>query len=77
MVQADQSLLDQQVSQTQARQLTRELRDAARRASRLELPASITCIAELQTYLATDNVKTRRPMTSNRSAEAVEQTQIQ
>lgn len=77
VVQADQSLLDRQISQTQARQLTRELRDAARLASRLELPASITCIAELQAYLATDTVKTRRPIASSRSAEATEQTQIQ
>ena len=70
------ALLDRQLSQTEMRQLTRELRTAARRASRLELPGSITSIAELQTYIATDAAKTFRSALSNPPATAKEQPQV-
>ncbi len=69
----DPSLLDRQVSRREARQLTRDLRSAARRAGHLELPASITSIAELQAYLTTDAVRVFRSKTSHASVGAMQQ----
>ncbi len=68
----DRGLLDREVSQREARRLTRELRDAAIRASRLELPPSITSVAALQGYLAGDAKKRPRQMAIGQSAMAVE-----
>lgn len=72
---ADETLLDRHVSEKEARKMTRYLRDAAIRASRLELPASITSVAELQDYLRSDTRKSvrQRPITP---AAVVEQPQI-
>ncbi len=71
----DPTLLDCQISKEQARKLTREMRDAAIRASRLELPSSITSIEELQQYLASDTKKSPRPVSLRQPP--VEQTQVQ
>ena len=51
IVNADETLLNHHVSREEARKITRDLRDAAIRASQLELPPSVTSVAALQQYL--------------------------
>ena len=71
----DETLLDRQISKGDAQKLTRELRDAGIRASRLGLPPSITSLAELKLYLASDPKRNARAVPMSQSAVAVEQPQ--
>ena len=71
----DKMMLERHVSQEETRKLTRELRQAAIRASRLELPPSITSVVELQRYLASDEKKSLRQVPMTQPAVAVEQGQ--
>ena len=72
VVAVDEGLLNRAVTEREARRLTRELRDAAIRASRVKLPPSITSVAELQRYLSGDLEKSPRRVAIGQSAMAVE-----
>ncbi len=51
VVAVDETLLSRPISREEARKITRDLRNAAIRATRLELPPSVTSIRALQQYL--------------------------
>ncbi len=70
VVAQDETLLNRQMSRGEAEKITRELRDAAIRASRLELPPSLTSVAALQQYLRSD-AKQSVPRTRNRQPSVV------
>ena len=76
VVAVGETLLEMEVSKVEVRRKARELRHAAIRASHLELPASITCVEELQRYLSSDVKKLARAERVS-SAVTVEQAQIQ
>lgn len=76
VVETDESLLNKQISKAEAHVLTRELRQAAIRASWLQLPASITSVAELHKYLAGDSKKMLKVMPPKPPA-ALDQPQVQ
>jgi hypothetical protein len=60
VVARDTSLLIKQLSAQEIRSITRTLRQAATRASELEIPPNITTIAELQEYLKSEEKKKPR-----------------
>ena len=72
----DKALLDQQLSKGEARKITRELRDAAIRTRDLDLPASIASIAQLNSFLASNEKRSLRPKRTKQSAEVLEQPQV-
>lgn len=76
VVEMDELLRDKEISKAEANRLTRKLRHAAIRTSRLQLPASITSVAELQQYLAGDG-KNLRPMPPPNPPASLEQPQVQ
>jgi len=53
---------DRALSQSEIRIMTRELRNAAIRASRVELPPSIATLEDLKAYLSTAPASHRRPV---------------
>ena len=77
VVAVDTTLLDRHVSKAEARNMTGELRNAAIRASRLQLPASITSVAALQQYLSSGPKQSARMVPMNQSAVVVESPQVQ
>lgn len=70
IVAVDETLLKRHMSREEARKVTRDLRDAAIRASRLELPPSVTSVAALQQYLLGETKLSAR-MTPNRQPSVV------
>lgn len=76
VVAVDEALLDRHVSRREARKITGELRDAAIRASRLELPPSVTSVAALQEYLLSDARQGARKVPRNQPAVVVESPQV-
>jgi hypothetical protein len=74
VVHTNRSLLDKQLSRSEIRAMTRQLRTAAIRSRNLELPPSITSITELNQYLAGDEPTSKLPPPSRPTA--MEQPQI-
>jgi hypothetical protein len=74
VVTTDRSLLDRQLTRSEIRAMTRQLRTAAIRSRNLELPPSITSIDELNQYLAGTEPSSKLPPPSRPTT--VEQPQI-
>ncbi len=72
----DETLLHRKVSKAEARKMTRELRDAAIRASHLELPPSVTSVTALQQYLSGDAKQSKRTMPKRQPAVIAESTHL-
>ena len=76
VVAVDEALLNRHVSKEEARKMTGELRDAAIRAGRLELPPSVTSLATLQQYLLSDANQATRKMPNRQPSVVVESPHI-
>lgn len=72
----DETLLHREVSKGEARKITRELRDAAIRASHLELPPSVTSVTALQQYLSSDAKQSNRRLPNRQPAVVAESTHV-
>ena len=76
VVAADETQLNRRLSKGEVRKMTRELRDAAIRASRLELPPTVTSVAALQQYLSGGARQSTRRIPSRQPSVIVESSHV-